>query len=121
MQVMDNAWKYSRADAHIQFSASQEGDRLVLTIRNEGMQIPEDEQAKIFGKFYRGAANRSQVEGTGLGLSIAKAIVEAHGGKIWLDAESAGPAFRFLLPAFPSAMELAPANEGSWELTAPKM
>jgi two-component system sensor histidine kinase KdpD len=99
MQVVDNAWKYSRPDSRIQVTASHVDFRVVLTIRNEGIQISEEDRGKIFGKFYRGAANRSQVEGTGLGLAIAKAIAEAHGGSIWLDSEPRGPAFRFSLPA----------------------
>ncbi|MES1260887.1 MAG: ATP-binding protein [Acidobacteriota bacterium] len=98
MQVVDNAWKYSKPDSRIYVTASQVNSRLILTVQNEGNQISEEERAKIFGKFYRGAANRSQVEGTGLGLAIAKAIAEAHGGTIWLDSEPNGPAFRFSLP-----------------------
>lgn len=98
MQVVDNAWKYSRPGARIEISAVSELDRVVLTIRNEGSAIPDDEKDKIFGRFYRGAVNRSQVEGTGLGLAIAKAIAEAHRGALWLDSEPEGPAFRFSLP-----------------------
>jgi two-component system sensor histidine kinase KdpD len=98
MQVVDNAWKYSRPGARIRIGAVAREQDVVLTVWNEGPQIPADEQARIFGKFYRGAVNRSQVEGTGLGLAIARAIVETHGGTIWLDSESDGPAFRFSLP-----------------------
>ena len=98
MQVVDNAWKYSRPGARIRIGAVAREEDVVLTVWNEGPQIPADEQARIFGKFYRGAVNRSQVEGTGLGLAIARAIVETHGGTIWLDSEPDGPAFRFSLP-----------------------
>ena len=99
MQVVDNAWKYSRPDSRIRVSAECQDSRLILTVRNQGLPISEEDRGRIFGKFYRGAANRSQVEGTGLGLAIAKAIAEAHGGSIWLDSEPEGPAFRFSLPA----------------------
>ncbi len=98
MQVVDNAWKYSRPGARISIGALAREQNVVLTVWNQGPQIPDDEQARIFGKFYRGAVNRSQVEGTGLGLAIAKAIAETHGGTIWLDSEPDGPAFRFSLP-----------------------
>ncbi|MGD1071772.1 MAG: ATP-binding protein [Bryobacteraceae bacterium] len=98
MQVVDNAWKYSRPGARIRISAVERDRDVVLTVWNQGAQIPDDERERIFGKFYRGAVNRSQVEGTGLGLAIAKAIVETHGGTIWLDAAPDGPAFRFSLP-----------------------
>jgi two-component system sensor histidine kinase KdpD len=98
MQVVDNAWKYSRPGARIRIGASTREQEVVLTVWNQGPQIPDDERTRIFGKFYRGAVNRSQVEGTGLGLAIAKAIAETHGGTIWLDSEPDGPAFRFALP-----------------------
>ena len=98
MQVVDNAWKYSRPGARIRIGAERIGDDVVLSVQNDGSQIPPDERERIFGKFYRGAVNRSRVEGTGLGLAIAKAIAEAHGGTIWLDSEPGGPAFRFSLP-----------------------
>jgi two-component system sensor histidine kinase KdpD len=98
-QVVDNAWKYSRPDSSIEISACQDNGNVSLMVRNEGPVIPEDERARIFVKFYRGTANRSQVEGTGLGLPIAKAIAEAHGGRIWLDSSSGETSFRFSLPA----------------------
>lgn len=98
MQVVDNAWKYSRPDSRIELSAVRADHGIVLTVMNEGNAIPDDESAMIFAKFYRGIASRSQVEGTGLGLAIAKAIAEAHGGRVWLDAMPGGPAFRFALP-----------------------
>jgi two-component system, OmpR family, sensor histidine kinase KdpD len=98
MQVADNAWKYSRPGARIRISAVKRGQHVILTVWNQGPRIPEDERQRIFGKFYRGAVGRLQVEGTGLGLAIAKTIAEAHGGSIWLDSEPDGPAFRFSLP-----------------------
>jgi len=98
MQVVDNAWKYSRPGTPIGISAAQANGRVILTVRNEGSQVPDDERERIFGKFYRGTVSRSRVEGTGLGLAIAKAIAEAHGGAVWVDSELSGPAFRFSLP-----------------------
>jgi two-component system sensor histidine kinase KdpD len=97
-QVLDNAWKYGGAGARIWISAHQTGDEIVLTIRNEGSQIPEEERGLVFDRFYRGARSRASIEGTGLGLAISRTIAEAHGGRVWLDAEPAGPAFRFALP-----------------------
>ncbi len=97
-QVVDNAWKYSRPGARIRISAAVTERRIILTVRNEGSQIPFDERDRIFDRFYRGTVNRSRVEGTGLGLAIAKAIAQNHGGTIWLDCEPDGPAFRFSLP-----------------------
>jgi two-component system sensor histidine kinase KdpD len=98
MQVLDNAWKYSRPGALIQISAKVAGDHLILTVRNEGSEIPACERDRIFDKFYRGTKDRARIEGTGLGLAIARTIAEASGGRVWLDPEPAGPAFRFALP-----------------------
>jgi two-component system sensor histidine kinase KdpD len=98
IQVVDNAWKYSKPGAHIRIHASLDVGNVILTVQNEGSQIPRDERDRIFAKFYRGTANRARVEGTGLGLAIARTIAEAHGGALWLDEEMGGPAFRFMLP-----------------------
>jgi len=97
MQVVDNAWKYSRPGARIRITASCPGNSLILSVQNEGSQIPDDERERIFARFYRGAAT-SAIEGTGLGLAIARTIAQAHGGSVWLDSEPGGPAFRFSLP-----------------------
>jgi len=98
IQVVDNAWKYSRPGAHILISARQSGDSILLSVQNDGSEIPESERSRIFDKFYRGSKDRSRVEGTGLGLAIARTIAEAYQGKFWLDTEPQGPAFRFALP-----------------------
>jgi signal transduction histidine kinase len=96
---VDNAWKYSKPDSKIELQASATSAGVFLSVRNQGNEIPEEERTEIFDKFYRGAANRAQVEGTGLGLAIARTIVEAHGGSLWLDSDPEGPTFRFRLPA----------------------
>jgi two-component system sensor histidine kinase KdpD len=98
VQVVDNAWKYSQPGAPIRISAEASARSIVLTIWNRGNEIPEDERARIFDKFYRGRKDRRRVEGSGLGLAIAKTIAEACRGKMWLDIEPQGPAFRFELP-----------------------
>jgi two-component system sensor histidine kinase KdpD len=112
-QVLDNAWKYASPGARIWISAGVEsflatGDKVVLKVRNEGHQIPPEERSLIFDRLYRGKRTREGIEGTGLGLTIARTIVEAHGGKVWLEAASEGPEFRFALPA-------GPAEEGIYD------
>jgi two-component system sensor histidine kinase KdpD len=98
-QVLDNAWKYAAAGARIWVSAHQAGSEVILAIRNEGNQIPEEERDLVFDRFYRGARSRVSIEGTGLGLAIARTIAEAHGGRVWLETAAEGPVFRFALPA----------------------
>ena len=98
IQVVDNAWKYSTPGSRIRITAQESGSSLLLSVRNEGSEIPAEERARIFDKFYRGTQYRTTIEGTGLGLAIAKTIAEAYHGRIWLDAEPQGPAFHFALP-----------------------
>ena len=98
VQVVDNAWKYSQPGAPIRISGSVSGSSVILTVWNAGSEIPADERDRIFDRFYRGSKDRHRVEGSGLGLAIARTIAEACQGKIWLDAEPLGPAFRFELP-----------------------
>ncbi|HYA16510.1 MAG TPA: ATP-binding protein [Bryobacteraceae bacterium] len=98
LQVLDNAGKYSKPGSTIRISAEKSRRDIVITIQNEGSEIPPGERQLIFDKFYRGSQNRTTTEGTGLGLAIAKTIAEAYNGRLWLDAEPEGPAFRFALP-----------------------
>jgi len=100
-QLLDNAINYSPPGAPLIISAQAEGERIVVSVADEGRGIPVDEQSRIFDKFYRGRAWREKVLGTGLGLSIAKGIVEAHGGRIWVtSAPGKGSVFSFAVPAF---------------------
>lgn len=98
VQVVDNAWKYSQPGAPIRISGVVSGSSVILTVWNAGSEIPADERDRIFDRFYRGSKDRHRVEGTGLGLAIARTIAEACRGRIWLDAEPLGPAFRLELP-----------------------
>ncbi len=101
-QLLDNVSKYTAAGSPIHISAEAAGSKVVLHIRDEGAGIEEREQSAIFEKFYRGRGADYSARGTGLGLSIAKSIVEAHGGRIWVESQpGAGSEFSFSLPAIP--------------------
>ena len=82
---------------------------MVLTVADTGIGIPQAEQGRIFERFYRVDAARSrEAGGTGLGLSIARHIVDAHGGKLWVEsAVGEGSRFHFSIPVLePAALKL---------------
>ena len=98
--LLDNAVQYTPANGRIEVQASQVGDAVVLTVADTGIGIPQAEQGRIFERFYRVDAARSrEAGGTGLGLSIARHIVDAHGGKLWVEsAVGEGSRFHFSIP-----------------------
>jgi two-component system sensor histidine kinase KdpD len=98
-QLLDNAVKYSQPGTPVVIAAETAGERIVVSVSDRGSGIAEEEQSRVFDKFYRGRKSRGQVLGTGLGLSIAKGIIEAHGGKIWVTSEPGkGSVFSFAVP-----------------------
>ena len=100
VQLLENAAKYSASESPIRITAEMKGGNLEMSVADQGAGIDDMEQALIFDKFYRGKNQRYRVQGTGMGLAIAKAIVEAHGGKIGVTSQlGCGSVFYFLLPA----------------------
>jgi len=98
-QLLDNAVKYSPDLAPIYLEAEVESAQVVITVRNSGDGIPESEQKLLFDKFYRGRHTRGRVPGTGMGLAIGREIIEAHGGRMWMEsAPGKGAQFSFTLP-----------------------
>ena len=98
--LLDNAVQYTPSGGRIEVSAASEDDQCVVTVADTGIGIPEAEQERIFERFYRVDAARSrEAGGTGLGLSIARHIVEAHGGRLWVEsAVGEGSRFHFSVP-----------------------
>jgi signal transduction histidine kinase len=86
----------------------EENDRSVIaTVSDNGVGVPEEYKDKIFKRFFRVPRKRRQ-PGSGLGLSISRAIIERHGGEIWLDLTAKrGAAFRFTLPKWTPGGESA--------------
>ena len=99
VQLLENAAKYSAPEAPIRVTAEIKGENLDISVADQGAGIDDMEQGLIFDKFYRGKNQRYRVQGTGMGLAIARAIVEAHGGKIGVTSQlECGSVFYFLLP-----------------------
>jgi two-component system, OmpR family, sensor histidine kinase KdpD len=98
-QLFDNALKYSPPGSPLTISARAGDGRVVVSLADRGCGIDEQDQLRIFDKFFRSSEHRFRVPGTGMGLAIAKGIVEAHGGKIWVTSEPGqGSVFSFSLP-----------------------
>jgi two-component system phosphate regulon sensor histidine kinase PhoR len=98
--LLENAVKYSQGPARIRVEAAGDDGQLTIRVRDEGIGIPAEEQERVFEKFYRGKSEQvTRVRGTGLGLSISKHLVEAHGGRIWLESRAGqGSTFFFSIP-----------------------
>jgi two-component system sensor histidine kinase KdpD len=99
-QLIDNALKYSPARSPVLVTAEIKDSRVVVSVADRGPGISEQEQSRIFEKFYRAEASRRQIPGAGLGLVIAREIIHAHGGEIWVESKPGdGSIFRFTLPS----------------------
>jgi heavy metal sensor kinase len=98
--LLDNAFKYTSAPGSVHLSLESKGETAVITVRDSGAGIPEDEQGKIFERFYRIDKARSRAQGgAGLGLAIAHWIVTQHGGSIGVESRPGdGATFRVELP-----------------------
>lgn len=100
VHLIENAAKYSPAEAPIRITAEAKNRMLTINIADRGPGIDDFEQSLVFEKFYRGRNQRVQVHGTGMGLAICKAIVEAHGGQLGVTSQLGhGSVFYFSLPA----------------------
>jgi two-component system sensor histidine kinase KdpD len=104
--LLENAMKYG-ADP-IEINATLLPAELVVEVSDRGPGLPPGEEARVFEKFQR-AASDAEATGVGLGLAICRAIVAAHGGRIWAENRPGGGAsFRFALPIEGEAPKLAP-------------
>jgi len=99
--LIENAIQYNRSGGFVEVSARREGAMVRVCVRDNGIGIPQGQLTSVFERFQRTKRAAARVvRGTGLGLSIAKAIVEAHGGRIWAEnARGEGTAMFFTLPA----------------------
>jgi PAS domain S-box-containing protein len=103
MNLVNNAIKFSPEDSVINIYAKMKKDHVLFQVQDYGKGIPKNKQQKIFEKFYQvDSGEDRKFGGVGLGLSISKKIVNAHGGKIWVESVlNKGSSFKFLLPVKP--------------------
>ena len=98
--VITNAIKYSPAESEIIVMISKKDEEMITQISDNGIGIPDEEQSKVFTKFFRANnARQTETDGSGLGLYLAKTIIESSGGKIRFESkENEGTTFWFTLP-----------------------
>jgi two-component system sensor histidine kinase KdpD len=94
--LVENAAKYSPAGTPIQIGAARHNGDVRFSIEDEGPGVPESERESVFERFYRGDKSDG---GLGMGLAIVRGIIEAHGGRIWVEPGKIGARFVFDLPA----------------------
>lgn len=111
--LISNALKFTPENGSITIAAEQNADMVTVSIVDTGIGIAKDHVGLIFERFKQVPGTRDKIggpKGTGLGLAIAKGIVEAHGGRIWVESElGKGSQFRFTLPKN-SSSETTQAN-----------
>jgi two-component system sensor histidine kinase KdpD len=108
INLLENAAKYGTDPIEVGASSSQK--EVVLEVADRGPGVPAGEEARVFDKFHR-AVREGSAGGVGLGLAICRAIVTAHGGRIWArNREGGGVSFQFSLPLQGRPPEL-PAGE----------
>jgi signal transduction histidine kinase len=94
--LIQNAIRHTPADGSVTVRASTSGGNVEVEVADNGEGVPASDGERVFEAFYRGDAARGE-DGAGLGLAISRAIVEAHGGKIWLEDGMPGTRVHFTL------------------------
>ncbi len=98
INLLENALKYTPEGSPLTIRATARPSEVEVEVADRGPGVPPAEKAHIFEKFYR-LQREGEGGGAGLGLAICRGVVEAHGGRIWVeDREGGGASFRFTLP-----------------------
>jgi signal transduction histidine kinase len=97
--LIQNAIRHTPADGSVTVRAEQAGDWVEIEVADTGAGIAGEDRERLFDPFVRGDNNGEGGTGAGLGLVISRAIVEAHGGRIWLADSDIGTRVRFVIPA----------------------
>ena len=98
--LIGNAIKYSREGGKVEIKLKEEGGKIIFSVQDWGVGIPQHQHNKIFEKFFRSKNEaRYRTEGVGIGLYLARAILKHCGGEVWFKSEAGeGSTFFFNLP-----------------------
>jgi signal transduction histidine kinase len=97
--LLQNAIRHTPPDGSVHVSAQRQGESVEVEVADTGQGIAAEDRPRVFEAFYRGGEQAARTgSGSGLGLAICRAIVEAHGGRIWLADAMQGTRVRFTLP-----------------------
>ncbi|WP_212719110.1 HAMP domain-containing sensor histidine kinase [Blastococcus sp. CCUG 61487] len=112
LALADNAARYTAPGDQIALGSQISGGELRIWVADSGPGIAEQDRARVFERFARGAAGARRSDGAGLGLSIVQAIVAAHGGRVLLDTRpGSGATFTVVLPADEQLHEPEPEED----------
>jgi PAS domain S-box-containing protein len=101
--LLGNAVKFTEPEGRVTVRVEPGPASVTISVADTGIGIPKDEQAHVFERYWQ-ARHKARRRGAGLGLAIAKGIIEAHGGRIWVESTPGqGSVFSFTLPAVPSS------------------
>jgi two-component system phosphate regulon sensor histidine kinase PhoR len=105
--LINNAIKYNRPGGVVKVTAEPGADYVIVSIEDQGIGIPLEEQPKLFERFYRVRSPEAEdIHGTGLGLSIVKSVIEKHKGRVWVRSyPGKGSTFAFILTLCPLPSE----------------
>jgi signal transduction histidine kinase len=100
INLLSNAHKYSPAGTLVELRVTRSGGECLMSVRDQGPGVPEEERERIFERFYRSTQHRQdRTPSTGLGLPIARTIAELHRGRVWVaPAPGGGSIFTLALP-----------------------
>lgn len=103
--ILSNAIMHTEENGIIEFNITKQNNYAIVSIKDNGVGLSEKDQEKIFDRFARGGRTLRKI-GTGLGLYLSKHIIEAHGGKIWLESKlNQGSIFYFSIPQSQKGLE----------------
>ncbi len=117
--LLTNAADSSRESSAIRISAKREEFHVAISVTDDGHGVSAERASHLFSKYFQaeGADSRNSSSGTGLGLAICRGIVEAHGGRIWVESEGIGlgSRFTFTIPIV-ELTDLTQVGPSTWEL-----